>query len=137
MTDDTTNRSHVDGRLAQIMQELPIASDYLVAPALSDLTAMVPGDVNGDGRDDLLIGNPRFLSINANGQTPLPNVGRVYLLLGGGSASAVNLANSPYIWEAFGLGAGVYEVGVETGITIWKKIRFARSVYLQISGCCC
>ena len=46
-----------------------------------DYHAAVVGDVNGDGREDLLIGNPQFIEFDDDAL--VPGLGRAYLILGG------------------------------------------------------
>jgi len=46
------------------------------------LTALVPGDVDGDGRDDILFADSGFLRFQGN-LVGLPDAGRVYLVPGG------------------------------------------------------
>ncbi|MCR9294491.1 MAG: hypothetical protein NXI32_17370 [bacterium] len=91
------------------------------------------GDVNGDGFDDLLIGDSQFIDVERAGSNPVerPNIGRVYLILGGMDtsvpiqASIDNLAS--YTWEGDELGAAVYEVG-DLNRDGYAEIAFGRGI---------
>ncbi|MBX3436714.1 MAG: FG-GAP repeat protein, partial [Planctomycetaceae bacterium] len=122
---DGTNRSDVLG------QQYSQFAGYVAQSAAGDHRAIVAGDVNGDGWDDLLIGDQRFIS-TANGpgapSDALPNIGRVYLLLGRPSASGeLRLHHADAIWQDFGLGAGVFDVG-DINNDGYADLAFTRSV---------
>ncbi len=85
---------------------------YSAGPRNSAIVATSPGDVNGDGFDDLLFGDAHYIDI-IDGSSSQASYGRAYLVLGRGGfgLGTSSLANSSVIWEDFALGAGVYTVG--------------------------
>ena len=99
--------------------------------AATHITARIPGDVDGDGRDDVLLGDAGFVHFEDN-LAGFPDAGRVYLVPGGlappdGQASfALNLdTGSRRIWQDFALGASLSAVG-DLDRDGYDEIAFAR-----------
>ncbi|WP_406700164.1 SdrD B-like domain-containing protein [Singulisphaera sp. Ch08] len=122
--------------------EFELRKDATAGPSVSytGLTAVVAGDVNGDGYEDILVANPIFAADATNG-----NIGRVYLVMGrdrntSTTADAIfldsgdaNAFAADFIWEQRGLGAGVYTVG-DTNKDGYAELAFARSFNTTIAG---
>jgi hypothetical protein len=86
------------------------------AQPLPSYRAIVAGDVNGDGRDDVLLADSGFIFFPASaatGQSPLPNIGRAYLMLGrGGTPASLSLGTqSNVIIQDYSLGAEISALG--------------------------
>ena len=120
LTSDDTNRA------ARVTALLPTGG-YSAGARNSALVATSPGDVNGDGYDDILIGDAHYIDIQG-GTTSQASYGRSYLILSRGpSFLQTSLANANVIWEDFALGAGVYTVG-DVNSDGYDDIAFSREL---------
>ncbi len=121
---DTTDRNNY---LQTVVQT---SGGYTAGSAGGIFTSTAPGDVNGDGFEDLIIGDSRFIDILNTGAGTAPQVpfGRVYLILGSSSisGSSLELNNANYIWEDLALGAGVHRVG-DVNLDGYDDLAFSRN----------
>ena len=97
-------------RATRLASLLPTGG-YTVGARNSALVATSPGDVNGDGFDDLLFGDAHYIDIQG-GSSSQASYGRTYLVLGrSGGSVTTSLTSANVIWEDFALGSGVFAVG--------------------------
>ncbi|MDV6029537.1 MAG: hypothetical protein F9B45_05405 [Phycisphaera sp. RhM] len=109
------------------------AGHYEAVDGAGELTSRSVGDVNGDGKEDLLVADPKFIDVELSGVNPnapeRANIGRVYLILGGKDLSGnvpLDQAAS-YIWEGEELGATLYDVG-DLNFDGYDEIAFGRGI---------
>ncbi len=99
---------------------LPLAEELLPNALVTDddvtwiprITARVPGDVDGDGRDDILLGDGGFLTFKRDLES-VPDAGRVYLVPGGSmpGSELILETQSRAIWQGFAIGGSLSAVG--------------------------
>jgi Ca2+-binding RTX toxin-like protein len=95
-----------DGTKDTTIGRLLLGEDANFVPQDGSFTAIVPGDVDGDGNDDLLIGDSNFITLSNR------TVGRVYLVLAKDiAADNIELSKASAIWEGFGMGDTVFSLG--------------------------
>lgn len=108
LTPDGTSRQNT---LASVLSAS--IDPTLLASPVATYTAVVPGDVNGDGLDDILIGDSTYLTFAGVLASAAP-FGRAYLILGRPVAAqqGVDLGTqSQTIWQDFALAGGVSAIG--------------------------
>jgi len=78
------------------------------APATHQFQALVAGDIDGDGRDDLLLWDKRFATLSATPPTTsaLPDLGRAYVITATGAGLGRNLTNPDAVWTTVALEGG-------------------------------
>ena len=111
LADPTVRTAEAQARLADGGGPGSISSR---AQPLSSIRAIVAGDVNGDGLDDVLLADSGFIFFEPQpgSAVSLPNVGRAYLVQGRTATASVNIGTQSHlIIQDFSLGADLSALG--------------------------
>jgi Ca2+-binding RTX toxin-like protein len=108
LSPDSTDRQ-------QAVQQLFPSSSQFSASAAPNYLTLVPGDVNGDGLDDIVIADSGYMQISDTLGLTVPNRGRVYLIPGqpgGPSSSTLSLNDAASVMrDDYALGGSLSALG--------------------------